>query len=226
MAIVSTLASEIASEIGEDYSNDTSVATQFDTWVADVVAEIQTRYRHYFQNAKTTETFVTSTGTYTLPADCSEVRLVRVQETDDVLGATSVEELAIWGIDMDGDGTPQYWTIDEYSSGAMVLAIYPAPDGDANGNTLEIHYIKSQDSLSSGSTIPLPDEFLPIIKEGVRAKSAWADHDLQGAQLAEQMLEQQLARQEQKLLGLARPPARIAGNAIPHVPQTPAADGG
>ena len=183
---VTTLANELATEMGEEY-NDLDVSEQYITWVKEVVRQVYAAGRWSSANAVETVSLATDTPSYTLASTTSEVKSVRIPSTDAVVVYTPVERLISRGKDLESSGLPTNWWYDGLDSATELKSrVWPVPAAAQNGVDLQLWSQKRPPILGDSDTIPLPDEFVDVCRDGVRAKARAAENNLDGAMLAKQ----------------------------------------
>jgi hypothetical protein len=211
MATVADIAQELADEFGEEYT-DTDVQAQFNIWVNEVVYEIITSGRWFFQNASEDLTLVASQKNYSLATTVSEVRDIR-SKTGKRIAYIPVERLIARSKDLDATGVPTNWYIDGLgSNNEMVVSLWPVPSAAAvtSDSPLKVYTLKRPVSLSATTTIPLPTEYERVLRDGVRSKVKFNDGDLEAAAWIRQQFETGL-----QLLNARFAPRPRAGSSMP-----------
>lgn len=183
------LAQEMATEFGEQYG-DLDIADQFQRWTQETYEEVVSDARWFFKNGEETVTPVAGTATYTLPATVSEIRMAYVNTTPrpSRVAYSAVERLLARGENLAEAGTPRAWYyagIDS-STTAKKIKFWPVPDAAfvATGNVVVLETISRPESLSATDTIPLPSEYIRVLRDGIRFRVKFNDNDLEGAQAA------------------------------------------
>lgn len=230
MATVDDVASDIATEFGEEFS-DLDIKEQFRTWVSEVFEEVYASGRWFFQNDSQNITLVASTKDYSLDTDVAEVRDVRNPTSNARVEYAPVERLIARGKDLLSEGTPTNWYIDSLGSSQEIkISLFPVPSAAAVAAVpaLKAFTLLRPPSLGGTDTIPVPAEYVRVIKDGVRAKVKFSDGDLDGQQVARQLFTDGLMLLNARFHGKARP-----GSSLPiklklkQTHQAPAvADGG
>jgi hypothetical protein len=177
---VNALAQEVATEFGEEWT-DQDIADQFRTWVKEVVRRVITSGRWFSQNAIDDITTVASTATHTLDATTSEVKAMRLTATDKPIIYTPVERLIAKDYNLETTGTPPNWWIDSLdASQNIVVRFYPVPDAAYD---IDAHVLKRPVTLGDTDNIPLPEEYLDVVRDGVRWKVRFNENNLEAAAL-------------------------------------------
>lgn len=178
---VNALAQEIATEFGEEYT-DQDVADQFRTWVKEVVRRVIGSGRWFSQNTTDDITTVASTATYSMDTTTGEIKAMRLTATDAPILYTPVERLIARDYNLEATGTPTNWWIDSLgSSQELVVRFYPIPD---DAYAIEAHVLKRPSDLGNTDTIPLPVEYLDVVRDGVRWKVRYNENNLEAAALS------------------------------------------
>ena len=125
---------------------------------------------------------VASTAAYSLAATTGEVKSVRIPATDDVIIYTPVERLIAKDKNLELEGKPENWWIDSLgTSQEMKIRFYPIPDAVY---AVELHVLNRPSDLGDSDTIPLPVEYIDVVREGVRYKTRYNENNLEAAGLA------------------------------------------
>jgi hypothetical protein len=178
---VNALAQELATEFGEEYT-DQDVADLYRSWVKEIVRRVIGSGRWFTQNTTDNVTTIASTSTYSLDPTTGEVKSVRIPSLDQVVIYTPVERLIAKEKNLELTGTPTNWWIDSIGSSQEIkIRFYPVPNAAL---TIELHVLKRPAELGDTDTIPLPVEYLDIVREGVRYKTRYNENNLQAAGLA------------------------------------------
>lgn len=186
MATVDDVAGDIATEFGEEFS-DIDIKAQFRLWVIEVFEEVYASGRWFFQNDEQDISLVASQKAYSLDADVSEVRDIRDPNDNVRVEYAPVERLIARGKDLLLEGTPTNWYIDSIGTSQEIkISLWPIPDAAAVAaiTALRAYTLLRPITLSGTTTIPVPIEYVRVIKEGVRAKVKFNDGDLDGSSMA------------------------------------------
>lgn len=209
---VDTLANEIADEFGEEYT-DLDVAEQFKSWVKEVVRQVYSSARWFSGNNVETITLADGTAAYSLSSTASEVKSIREPAGNTKLSYTTVERLIARDKDLESSGTPTHWWYDGLgSSNEVKIRFYPIPSTTsiATAPTLQVWVQKRPPSLGDTDTIPLPDEFIDVIRHGVRARVRLNENNIEAGQIALQEYKEGLMM----LLGRFSKPPKL-GSTLP-----------
>lgn len=224
MATVDSLASDLATEFGEEYT-DIDIATQFQNWVIEVIEEIVTSGRWFFQNDSQTLALVASTRVYSLDADVSEVRQVYDPTNKVRVAYAPVERLVAHGNGIDDEGNqPTHWYMEGIGSNQEIkIGLYPVPSAAAVAAipNLTIHTALRPAALASTSTIPLPEEYIRVAKDGVRAKIRFSDGDINGFQLMDRRFTEGLQLLNARFHARPKQPGRLPVQAFKSQSQSP-----
>lgn len=195
MATVADIAQEMADEVGEEYTDD-DVKTQFVIWVIETIEEIVTSGRWFFQNGSESVTLVATQKDYSLTAAVSEVRDIRSPGTKKRIAYIPVERLIARAKDLDLPGTPTNWYIDSLgSSNEMKISLWPVPDAASvtAESPIKVYTLKRPTALTETSTIPMPEEYIRVLREGVRSKVKFNDGNMEATAYADSKFKAGLA---------------------------------
>ena len=209
---VDTLANEVADEFGEEYT-DLDVAEQFKSWVKEHVRRVYSAARWFAGNAVETVTLVNAQAVYSLSATASEIKSVRKPVGNTKLSYTSVERLIARDKDLESTGDPTNWWYEGLgSSNEVQIRLYPIPTtaSIATEPTLQVWVQKRPPTLGDTDTIPLPDEFIDVIRNGVRMQVRLNENNIEAAQIANQQYQESLML----LLGRFSKPPKV-GSTLP-----------
>jgi len=176
MAItLDNFANEMATEFGEQYSNP-DVALLFQRWTQEVFGEIVSSGRWASQNGFQSVTFTPGTASYTLDAEVSEVKTVTDLTAAAEIAYFEVERLISRGEDLTASGVPTVWFYDgiDTTSVAFKVRFWKVPN---DSRTVQVHYLKQPPTLALDENIPLPGEFLDVLRLGVRALGRMNEND-------------------------------------------------
>lgn len=188
--LLEDLARKAADEVGEDFASiDTK--EQYLEWARDVVQEILTSGRWLQSNQNFTQQYTApETNPVALEQDASEV--ITIQWTDNLSATGRItyverETLVRRGKNLFDTGTPEYWYYSGVdSNGVIQVGFYPQIALVGGQTQLDLHFygLKQPPSLTATDTIPLPEEFLSVAREGILFRSYRNTNDVQLATLA------------------------------------------
>ena len=221
---VNALAQELATEFGEEYT-DQDVADLYRSWVKEIVRRVIGSGRWFTQNTTDEITTVASTSTYSLAATTGEVKSVRIPSLDQPVIYTPVERLIAKDKNLELEDTPTNWWIDSLGSSQEIkIRFYPVPDAAL---TIELHVLKRPAELGDTDNIPLPIEYLDIVREGVRYKTRYNENNLQAAALALQEFKEGIMLLNAKFGGQPRTGSNLpVKRKLKQVHQSPATNDG
>jgi hypothetical protein len=191
VATVDDVASDIATEFGEEFS-DLDIKEQFRTWVSEVFEEVYASGRWFFQNDTQDITLSDGVKDYSMNADVAEVRDMRDPNDNVRVEYVPVERLIARGKDLLLEGTPSNWYIDSIGvNQEIIVSLWPVPDAAATAaiTALTAYTLKRPPALGGSDTIPIPREYIRVMKDAIRAKVKFSDGDLDGNQVARQMFQ-------------------------------------
>jgi hypothetical protein len=191
MATNSSLAEELATELGEAYK-DPEIQRQFKQWVSECVEMILAAARWPFATGVGGVTTSADTRTYELGAGHGDVRIIQEVDQSTTLPYFVLEELQSQGFDIRQTGKPVLWYYDALSDeGYLVIGFWPVPDAAYSYHIYRDTVNGALDD-SADVTIPLPADFLQVIRDGVRALYRENTENAALAQLAWQRYTQKL----------------------------------
>jgi hypothetical protein len=185
----------MANEFGEEYS-DIDIATQFQNWVIEVVEEIITSGRWFFQNDSESVALADGTRVYSVSADVSEIRQMYDPVNDVRIAYAPIERLVALGKGLADEGAqPTNWYIEGLGSSQEIqIGLYPVPNAAAVAAIPNItaYTTLRPAAMTSASTIALPEEYIRVAKDGIRAKVKFSDGDVNAYQLMDNRFAQGL----------------------------------
>lgn len=201
-------AREMAEELGEHYA-DPEIADLLQRWVGESVSEITASGRWFWQNGNEIIVTVDGLRVYTLQSEVSEVTAIWAQDFDKAVAYLPVERLIHRGENLVERGAlPRVWYYAgmDATSTAMKIAFWPVPD--ATTGSMNIQYLKRPAIGSLTDLLPIPDDYLDVVRLGVRALSAQNADNIEGYGAARQLFTQRLqvlsARFDPQVLGTSR----------------------
>lgn len=181
MATVNSIAVALMDEFGEDSSNATLVTT-YERWVDEVYQEIGSQTRYVFLQGSEPLSTVASQASYTLDVEASSVQVIRRTDDDYELDYMSIEDQVARGYDLEETGEPELYRYDGLTDDAgdqkVTIILHPIPDAVY---PLEVHWHRQVKSLGTSDHVPLPFEFLHVLKAGVRANHYALEEDFENA---------------------------------------------
>ena len=190
------LAGEVATEFGEQYG-DLDVSLQFQKWAQESFDAIVAEARWFFKNATADVVPVAGTAVYTLPATVSEVRAAYISTTYGRVAYSTIERLLARGSNLAEAGTPRAWFYSGLDSATTGLKVqfWPVPNAAlvSSGAVIRMETLSRPASLSPTDTIPLPSEYIRVMRDGIRFRVKFNDNDLEGARAAHTLFQDGLA---------------------------------
>lgn len=175
MPTVQNLALELAEEWGES-TFDSDYLKLVRTWIKDGFREIGDEAEWFFLKADETINTIAATATYRLASAVSYATKLRFTLTDEPIPYTPVEQLIERGLDMELQDKPQAWYISGYDSvtNQFIVKLWPIP-----GSIYSLQFIEDGRPLeiADADSIPMPANFLTILKDYVRAEQSRDDKD-------------------------------------------------
>jgi hypothetical protein len=184
MATPNSVALDLAEEFGE-YTGDSEAIDQLESWVQDVYDNITLLGRWNFLAHKETVTLVPAQAEYALSSDMGEIIEFNDTDNDVRVPYVPIERLVAREVDVDAAGDPTSWAFAGLDgSGNLKVSFTPVPNGGVT--TLEAYGQKRPARMATSDVIEIPNDFLAVLKEGVRSKVRYTDGDLEGFTAAQQ----------------------------------------
>jgi hypothetical protein len=174
MAItVNALARQMVEETGMPTSNNKYV-NQMERWISEITSLIMSFANWYFLLTKETVTTSNGTAEYSLTSTRVDVVAVRIPATDIEIVRVPIERLVDERSNLESAASPTRYFISGYTAatGVTKITFFPTPDAIYS---VDVYEITRPATISGGTTIPIPDEFLPSLKFGVRAMYSMDD---------------------------------------------------
>jgi hypothetical protein len=180
---VSSLAEELATEAGEQYG-DYDITRQFDAWVSEVAETITGAEKWPFLMGLVELLTSADARTYELGSSQGDITAIQKQDESRTLEYLSREDLLRRGVDLLSTGEPKFWYYDELSDDAfLTVALWPVPDATYLYWAHRERTTAQLDEVDD-TVIPLPADFLPAVREGVRGYYRESIGDSRGATAA------------------------------------------
>lgn len=187
MATVTTIATELMQEFGVD-TDDTDYNTLVKRWIRDTYRDILDFYPWPFLNGTITFNTADGTSAYTLttsPTGTIVEISAMVNHQDDPIHFIEYKRLVDLGVDLAQEGLPRHWynLIRTEPSGADTLgfSLWPVP---TEIQTYTVFIQRKSSELADGDHIPLPSDFLSIVKDGAKVYMYENDGDTEYARTA------------------------------------------
>jgi hypothetical protein len=221
---VDSFANSMATEAGEDYT-DAQVVNIYTQWVKEAYITIAAAARFFWLNGTSTITTKASQATYGLGVSVAEVKTIRNVTTDIPVGYNTEESLARLNIDFEEEGAPRYWFYAGLNASTTEhnIQLVPVPDGEY---TLNVRTLHRPSELSSQSIIPLPIEFLELMRFYVRAQYQHHDDKIQLSAQNLQLFQQGLVTYASRYTTPRRAGSRLPIKALEGQNQAPGASTG
>jgi hypothetical protein len=159
------IADETARQLGEEYS-DLDVQEQFDAWLVETLHEILSDASWGFGMQDGSITSVSGQVEYSLALGTGDVTTVyRTSDLVRELDRTTRERLVDDGKDMTIQGEPEYWYEHGMSGDQKVIGLYPIPSAAA---AYTVRSILDPSQLTRTTTFPLPEDFIPAVRNFIR----------------------------------------------------------
>ncbi|MEM3169696.1 MAG: hypothetical protein QW838_02865 [Candidatus Nitrosotenuis sp.] len=181
-------------ENGEDLENST-LQSLYESWIQDVYDDIGTFLNWKFALKSEQIPLVTSQSTFQTQIDVSQPTGFYLNQTPLDLVDRSV--LVENGVDLSAVGRPRVVFHVGFDSSAQkwIFGIWPIPD---SSYTLTVFEYGAPQRLIPSNVIPLPDELLHVLKEGVRVFIYRDDGDYQSVADARRKYNELLLKARQR----------------------------
>jgi len=163
--IASALIESLALEFGEN-PQDGDVVAALLGMIRDVVQDINMQGE--WQHTRLSFPFETdaSSSTVNLPATTGSIIAVQRVDTGRPLQYINLETLTDGSLILADEGEPAFWHYEVIDDGVSKLRLYPTPD---DSYSYVVHYETStHDIADEDASLPLPNDFIPVLKHGVR----------------------------------------------------------
>jgi hypothetical protein len=163
--LASTLIEALALEFGEAPQDGDVVATLLGM-IRDVVQEINIAGE--WKHTRLSYPFDTNVGSNTvnLPETVGSIIAIQRTDTGRPLQYLNLETLTDGSLTLDTPGEAAFWHYDKIADGVPKLRLYPTPDVALS---YVVYYEDStHDIASEDSSLPVPNDFVPVLKHGVR----------------------------------------------------------
>jgi hypothetical protein len=160
-----TLIEALALEFGEN-PQDGDVVAALLGMIRDVVQDINMAGE--WQHTRLSYIFETdaSVNSVSLPETVGQIIAIARNDTGRPLKYINLETLTDGSLVLSDEGEPAFWHFQTIADGVPKLRLYPTPD-----DTYEytVYYEDATHDISSeDASIPLPNDFIPVLKHGVR----------------------------------------------------------
>lgn len=202
------LITQMTYELG-DGQNTTADTTVYGRWVDEAVQVIWNNWKWKEKYITSTLDLTQGTRVYAVPTTFSAI--TSVNEADGTrIPFLDRRDLNERDYDLTEEGDPRLWYWDDQRQ----VAFYPVPDTDVTYTLYGL--LKPDAELASEVELPLPEEFIPALREFLRMRSLEAEELFDGADRAQAKFFQRM-REAMELL--------VAGAEQPdHTPQNINAD--
>lgn len=162
--IVNDLAQEIIEEMG-GRTADGKMIRIVERWIDDVYKKIIAFHNWSWARETSDIDTIADQAVYIVPIAAMHVSGFR-KASGEKVNYRSREQLTNQGWDFSQTGTPLFWFSENMSNGAMKVTLTPTPTEE---ETLTAYGTPRPINLKTDDFIPLPTEFMPVLKDGVRA---------------------------------------------------------
>jgi hypothetical protein len=181
--LASALIEDLALEFGEN-PQDGDVVQAVLGFIRDTVQEINIQGE--WQHTRVHYPFSTDKGQPTIPlsTDIGPIISVTRDSTGRPLSYINRETLTDGSLILTTQGEPAFWHYEEIDADTAVLRVYPTPDAEYS---YTLTYERSTHAIASeDANLPVPNDFIPVLKHGIRVMYYSQAGDLAPMQLYEQ----------------------------------------
>lgn len=193
------MALHLAAEYGIDTGNSAYI-TQLERWLNQKWKEMLLFWDNWpwRDTVDTTINTVASTATYGLSTTACEIRALRMGSTyDKLIEYCPVERLIKYGANLEETGEPEAWFNAGYDSATQKVQFTLWPIPNAVFPIIPYITLRAVD-LATGSTVPIPEDFYDIMKDGARAMIEKSDKDYAASSIARRDFREMLAMMRDK----------------------------
>jgi hypothetical protein len=161
----SALIEALALEFGENPQDGDIVAALLGM-VQDVIHDITISGE--WKHTRKVYQFQTDAGVNTpnLANDVGEIIAIQRNDTGRPLQYVSLERLTDGQLILSDQGEPAFWHFSAYDADTAGLRLYPTPDASY---TYDVFYETSSTEITTeDDNLPLPQDFVPVLKHGIR----------------------------------------------------------
>lgn len=169
--VVSKLIESLVYESGA-VPSDVEVAERFRVWINDAVEEILAEGPYPILNNAVGLSVVAGVSEYAVSPTTADLRSITENATGSRLSYLPPDELAARQLRLDQTGSPAVWWYSGFDpdSGSALIRVWPTPDADRVYTAYGHPRLVS--ALTETSVIPLPEDFLLVVRHYVRALAA------------------------------------------------------
>lgn len=226
MPTLNQLAEEMALETGETFG-DLDVAEQFRTWAQEAIDEVYADTRWFFKNATENIAPVAGVAEYQLTSTVSEIRDLTIPALTRRIAYFPVERINARGWSLSEQGTPRAWYHSGTgSAGEIKISLFPVPNAAfitaiAANPVITAHTLKRPPQLGDDDNIPLPQEYIRLLRDGVRYRVALQDKDIQSYEASRKSFMEGLLRLNQRFHGAEGGGSNLRIKLLPAARQAP-----
>lgn len=184
--LASALIGALSIELGES-PQDGDTIQAFLGFIRDTVQEINIMGE--WQHTRLAFPFSTDQGVSPIPLPETVGSIISIQRVDTgrPLKYISLETMTASQLILTVEGEPAFWNYESIQGAVPRLRLYPIPD---DSYSYVVDYEDSTHEISSeDSTLPVPNDFIPVLKHGVRVLYYAAAGDEGQMQLYERRFE-------------------------------------
>src|SRR5262245_30888151 len=194
MAIVNTIALELVQEF-EEATDDGGFVARVELRINEALDEIAvaTNWNHF--RARTTIPTVNAQAQYNLPIGAREIIQLHYIDNGEPIPLLTKQEAARRSIKLTDTGRPRAWledgTILVSTNILYRVRLWPVPTSAID---IEYEYYYHPSEVPSGSSLPVQDQLIVLVKDRVRAHLLELDQKYEAADRAQRRYETNLDR--------------------------------
>jgi len=163
--LTSALIEDLSLEFGEN-PQDGDVVQALLGFVRDTVQEINIQGEWQHTRVHYPFSSDASDATIAIPTDVGSIITISRVDTGRPLVYINRETLTDGSLILTDEGEPAFWHYEEIDGDTPVLRVYPTPDDSYD---YILTYERSTHAIASeDAALPLPNDFIPVLKHGIR----------------------------------------------------------
>lgn len=202
---LNTFALQMVKEFaGSNAISDLDLVAQVERYANDVIKHIRNFSEWPWLYTSETMNTVASQAGYVISTGSMDITGMRLAGGYDTpLKRIGAEQLSDQGVDLETTGQPELYILTGYtvSSQGAAFNLWPVPNAIY---PLIIYETVRATDVASSSNIPLPEDFMAVLRDGMRHYMARDEGDLQGAQAAIVIFDAGLKRLRQRYINPAQ----------------------
>lgn len=192
MATVNAIAQLLILEFGASTGVAAHV-TKVEAFVNDAYKDLARQFPWpWHRNVETVNT-VNGTAEYSLATSAAEILCMRNGTTLNDYEIIPSPVQWMMGHDLEATGAPTHYYLSGYdaSTGKIKFRLSPVPNG---AYAVLVEELVRPGNLATSDTVPIPEEFIPVLKYRVRMLMAADDKDYEAVKLWSEIFETEVAK--------------------------------